>query len=94
MIWLIFFFTRSVDLIKYVIRTFVFHASIARPLGEQGKLQITSDMTEFEFALSAFLVADETSSPTVARNRNSIMKRAVTKLDSIGDEYKALRAMR
>ncbi|KAF8335774.1 Golgi transport complex subunit 5-domain-containing protein [Cantharellus anzutake] len=84
----------SVNLIKYVIRTFVLHASLARPLGENGKLQMTSDMTEFEFALSAFLVADESTSPAKARNRNSMMKRAVTKLDSIGDEYKALRAMR
>ena len=40
---------------KFVVRTFVMSTSIARPLGEGGKLQLTSDMTELEFALSAFL---------------------------------------
>ena len=37
------------------LRTFVLHASIAKPLGESGKLQLTSDMTELEFALNAFM---------------------------------------
>ncbi|OAX39111.1 hypothetical protein K503DRAFT_690302 [Rhizopogon vinicolor AM-OR11-026] len=43
------------SIVKYVIRIFVLHASIARPLGESGKLQLTTDMTELEFALNAFL---------------------------------------
>lgn len=58
------------------------HVSIARPLGENGKLQLTSDMTELEFAVSAFLAKSGTQSKQGAI------------LDILGDEYKALRAMR
>ncbi|KAG0708347.1 Golgi transport complex subunit 5-domain-containing protein [Suillus ampliporus] len=43
------------SIVKYIIRIFVLHASIAKPLGESGKLQLTTDMTELEFALGAFL---------------------------------------
>jgi hypothetical protein len=43
------------SIVKYVIRIFVLHASIAKPLGESGKLQLTTDMTELEFTLGAFL---------------------------------------
>ncbi|KAG1865830.1 Golgi transport complex subunit 5-domain-containing protein [Suillus subalutaceus] len=43
------------SIVKYVIRIFVLHSSIAKPLGEGGKLQLTTDMTELEFALGAFL---------------------------------------
>ncbi|KAH0827442.1 Golgi transport complex subunit 5-domain-containing protein [Lanmaoa asiatica] len=68
-------------IVKYVIRIFVLHASIAKPLGESGKLQLTTDMAELEFSLNAFL-ADGSQSK---RGGN---------LESIGDEYKALRAMR
>ncbi|KAF7792362.1 hypothetical protein EIP86_003398 [Pleurotus ostreatoroseus] len=71
----------TVPIVKYVIKTFVLHASIAKPLSETGKLQLTSDMTELEFALSAFM-ADKTQN-----------KRGVD-WDSVGDEYRALRAMR
>lgn len=69
------------DIVKYVIRIFVLHASIAKPLGEGGKLQLTTDMTELEFSLNAFLAGGSQS------------KRGGS-LESIGDEYKALRAMR
>jgi conserved oligomeric Golgi complex subunit 5 len=54
--------------------------SIARPLGESGKLTLTSDMTELEFALSAFM-ADSQSK----RGGN---------LENVGNEYRALRAFR
>lgn len=57
------------------------HASIAKPLGESGKLQLTSDMTELEFALSAFM-ADK---PQSKRGAN---------WDNVGSDYLALRAMR
>ena len=40
---------------RFAIRTIVLHAFIAKPLGESGKLQFTTDMTELEFALSAFM---------------------------------------
>ncbi|KAL1748610.1 Golgi transport complex subunit 5-domain-containing protein [Schizophyllum fasciatum] len=66
---------------KYAIKVFVLHISIVKPLGESGKLQLTSDMAELEFGLSAFM-ADGTSS-----------KRGVH-LENIGDEYRMLRAMR
>lgn len=68
-------------MVKYVIRVFVLHASIAKPLGESGKLQLTTDMAELEFSLNAFL-ADGSQSK---RGGN---------LEGIGEEYKALRAMR
>ncbi|KAF9222669.1 hypothetical protein BS17DRAFT_176069 [Gyrodon lividus] len=68
-------------IVKYVIRVFILHASIAKPLGESGKLQLTTDMTELEFSLSAFLA----DGPQSKRGGN---------LESIGDEYKTLRAMR
>ncbi|KAG1862894.1 Golgi transport complex subunit 5-domain-containing protein [Suillus tomentosus] len=45
----------ALSIVRYVIRNFVLHASIAKPLGESGKLQLTTDMMELEFALSAFL---------------------------------------
>lgn len=65
-----------------MLRTFVLHLSIAQPLGESGKLQLTTDMTELEFAMSAFMVD---SSQSKMRGGN---------LESLGDEYRLLRAMR
>jgi hypothetical protein len=56
--------------------------SIARPLGESGKLQLTSDMTELEFAVSAFI------------SRSGAQGKQGANLDVLGDNYKALRAMR
>ena len=76
-------FIRIISIVKYVIRTFVLHVSITKPLGETGKLQLTSDMTELEFALSAFM-ADK-SQP---RRRSGGDWTAVT------DDYRALRTMR
>lgn len=73
--------TWVLSIVKFVIRTFVLHMSIAKPLGESGKLQLTSDMAELEFALSAFMVEDKQSK----RGGN---------LEGVGDDYKALRAMR
>jgi len=69
------------EIVRFVIRTFVLHVSIARPLGESGKLQLTSDMAELEFALSAFLV----DNPQSKRGGN---------LETVGEEYRTLRAMR
>ncbi|KAF8584833.1 hypothetical protein K439DRAFT_1646830 [Ramaria rubella] len=69
----------TTSIVKYVIRTFVNHVSIAKPLGENGKLQLTSDMTELEFALNAFMAE---------HGQNA------AKLDVIGDDYRALRALR
>ena len=58
------------------------NASIAKPLGEGGKLQLTSDMTELEFAVSAFL------------SRSGAQSKQGANLDILGDDYRALRAMR
>lgn len=57
------------------------HASIAKPLGESGKLQLTTDMTELEFAVNAFLA-------------DNLQSKRGGNLESIGEEYKTLRAMR
>lgn len=70
----------TVAIAKFVTRTFVMHVSIAKPLGESGKLQLTSDMAELEFALSAFMTDNQSK-----RGGN---------LDLVGDDYRALRAMR
>lgn len=70
-----------VSIVKYTIRNFLLHISIAKPLSEGGKLQMTSDMTELEFALNAFMA------------ENNQAKRG-DNLQSLGEEYKALRAMR
>ncbi|KAJ7128889.1 Golgi transport complex subunit 5-domain-containing protein [Mycena crocata] len=70
-----------ISIVKFVIRTFVLHVSIAKPLGESGKLQLTSDMTELEFALSAFLV-------------ENVQNKRGGSLETVGDDYRILRAMR
>ncbi|KAG5637228.1 hypothetical protein H0H81_005350 [Sphagnurus paluster] len=69
------------SIVKHVIKTFVLHVSIARPLGESGKLRLASDMAELEFALSVFIVEN----PQSKRGGD---------LEVIGDEYRMLRAMR
>ncbi|OJT15902.1 Conserved oligomeric Golgi complex subunit 5 [Trametes pubescens] len=68
--------------VRFVIKTFVLHASIAKPLGESGKLQLTSDMTELEFGLSAFM------SDTKAQSKRG------ADWDAVGADYRALRGMR
>jgi conserved oligomeric Golgi complex subunit 5 len=68
------------SIVKFVIRTFVLHVSIAKPLGEGGKLQLTSDMTELEFSLNAFMADGQSH-----RGGN---------LESVGDDYRILRGMR
>lgn len=72
---------RVLSIVKDVIKTFVMHVSIARPLGESGKLRLTSDMGELEFSLSAFLAGN----PQNKRGGD---------LEAVGDEYRTLRAMR
>ena len=73
-------------LARFAIHTFVLHASLAKPLGERGKLQLTTDMTELEFALSAFLAPD-------GKAHAGGGKRGAD-WEGVGDEYRALRAMR
>ncbi|KAL7281218.1 hypothetical protein ACG7TL_004526 [Trametes sanguinea] len=72
---------RVLSIVRFVIKTFVLHASIAKPLGENGKLQLTTDMTELEFGLSAFM-SEKTQS-----------KRGAD-WDAVGGDYRALRGMR
>ncbi|KAF8626868.1 hypothetical protein AX15_004686 [Amanita polypyramis BW_CC] len=71
----------TISIAKFTVKTFLLHASIAKPLSESGKLQLTSDMTELEFILSAFLIEGSQA----RRNEG---------LEPIGDDYLALRAMR
>jgi hypothetical protein len=95
---------RAVSLVKHVVRTFVLHASIARPLGEMGKLQLTNDMTELELALSALMTVEDASASAAplsasqsSRNKQSnrtSLRKPVAKLETIGDDYKALRGLR
>jgi len=94
----------AVSVVKHVLRTFVLHVSIARPLGEMGKLQLTNDMTELEFALSALMAVEDASASSAplsglqsARNKQSnrtSLRKPVAKLETIGDDYKALRGLR
>ncbi|CAE6440006.1 unnamed protein product [Rhizoctonia solani] len=69
----------TINVAKNVIRIFVLNASIIKPLGEAGKLQLTSDMTELEFTLGSF-VADPS--------------RRTGSLEILGDDYRVLRALR
>ncbi|KAJ9113081.1 hypothetical protein QFC20_001968 [Naganishia adeliensis] len=71
------------SIVSFVINTFLLHASITRPLGESGKLKLTGDMTELEFALGIFLTTG-----TVQGQRNTM------RLEMAGDAYKALRTFR
>ena len=75
------FGVRLMSLVRFVIRTFVLHVSIAKPLGENGKLQLTSDMAELEFALSVFMA-------------ESLQSKRGGNLESVGENYRVLRAMR
>ncbi|KAI0267074.1 Golgi transport complex subunit 5-domain-containing protein [Gloeopeniophorella convolvens] len=43
------------DIVRHVLRTFVLHVSIVKPLDEARSLQLTGDMTELEFSLGSFL---------------------------------------
>ena len=73
---------------RFTIQTFVLHASVAKPLGERGKLQLTTDMTELEFALSAFISGDGKGAPSGGAQKRG------AEWESLGDDYRALRAMR
>jgi conserved oligomeric Golgi complex subunit 5 len=72
------------EIARHTLRTFVLHVSIVKPLGESGKLQLTNDMTELELSLTSLL------SEGVAQG-NSKQK---WKLDVLGLDYRALRALR
>ena len=74
-------FHRLLAIASHTLRTFVFHASIVKPLGESGKLQLTSDMTELEFALNAFV-------------SNTAQSKSYLTLSDLGSDFKLLRAMR
>lgn len=58
-----------------------------RPLGESGKLKLTTDMTELEVSIQSLLA---TGQPLGAKASSS---RSI-KLSQIGDEYLALRSLR
>ena len=74
---------RVLELSRYLIRTFLLHASIARPMGESGKLKLTGDMTELEMGLSSLL-----STGQIQGGRGG------TRVSDIGEAYLALRAFR
>jgi hypothetical protein len=76
---------RVLDLARHLISVFLLHASIARPLGESGKLKLTTDMTELEVSIQSLLA---TGQPMGAKSTKGV------KLSQIGDEYLALRSLR
>ncbi|GAA5842073.1 hypothetical protein JCM11251_002004 [Rhodosporidiobolus azoricus] len=47
----------ALDLARFTVQTFLLHASLVHPLGESGKLKLTSDTTALEFAVSQYLSA-------------------------------------
>jgi hypothetical protein len=70
---------------KHVLKHFVLHASIASPLGEGGKLQLTSDVAQLEFDLNQFVSAGDGTGP----------KRGIgLRLEMAGDDFRALRGFR
>ena len=77
---------RSLDIVGYVLRAFVLHASIVKPLDETTKLQLTRDMTELEFSLGAFM--------SEGKGKRGGGGGGGGGLDGAGSEYRALRALR
>ncbi|GAA6033903.1 hypothetical protein JCM8097_000395 [Rhodosporidiobolus ruineniae] len=47
----------ALDLARFTVQTFLLHASLVHPLGEAGKLKLTTDTTALEFAVSQYLAA-------------------------------------
>ena len=74
---------RLLVLSRHIIRTFLLHASIARPMGESGKLKLTGDMTELEMGIASLL-----STGQVQGQRGGL------RIEKVGDEYLALRSFR
>lgn len=79
--------SRVLGLSRHLITVFLLHASIVRPLGESGKLKLTTDMTELEISIQSLLA---TGQPMGAKSTSS----KSLKLSQIGDEYLALRSLR
>jgi len=73
--------------VRYILKAFVLHASIVKPLDETCKLQLTNDMTELEFSLGAFV-----SEGKGKRGRGG--SGSGLGLDAAGPAYRALRALR
>ncbi|KAI0279355.1 Golgi transport complex subunit 5-domain-containing protein [Russula aff. rugulosa BPL654] len=77
----------SLDIARHVLRAFVLHASIVKPLDETTKLQLTRDMTDIEFSLGAFMSQGK-------GKRGGGGSGGSGGLDGAGSEYRALRALR
>ena len=75
--------TRVLNLSKNLLWTFLLHASIARPMGESGKLKLTSDMTQLEMGLASLLTTGQIQGA-----------RGGMRVDRVGKEYMALRSFR
>lgn len=71
----------TLNIAKFIIKIFLLHASIAKPLGESGKLQLTSDMTELEFSLGTLMM-------------DKSQNKGGANWEQVGSDYRALRAMR
>ncbi|GEM10348.1 componentof oligomeric golgi complex 5 [Rhodotorula toruloides] len=47
----------TIELARFTVQTFLLHASLVHPIGESGKLKLTSDTTALEFAVNQYLAA-------------------------------------
>lgn len=81
--------SRTLEIARHALRHFVLHASLIRPLGEAGKLKLTSDMTELEFATSQLLL-----SATSGVAAPGVAAPAALTLADCGEDFKALRSFR
>ncbi|SCZ88359.1 BZ3500_MvSof-1268-A1-R1_Chr10-2g02931 [Microbotryum saponariae] len=45
----------ALDLSRFIVQTFLLHASLITPLGESGKLKLVADTASLEFSVSAYL---------------------------------------
>ena len=65
-------FGRAIDISRFILQRFVFHASIVHPLGEAGKLKLTTDCTTLEFALSQLLGDFKVALSTLGRDYKAL----------------------
>ncbi|CEQ40042.1 SPOSA6832_01618, partial [Sporobolomyces salmonicolor] len=66
----------ALDLARFTVQTFLLHASIVQPLGESGKLKLTSDVTSLEFAVSQYLAAQGLALSSMGDQFKALRERA------------------
>lgn len=76
--------SRVLDLARFIVQTFVLHASIISPLSEAGKLKLVTDTTSLEFSISQFLSSRSLSLATMGDQHKAL--RAFRPLLFLSDE--------